>query len=244
MRERIYNVSLLQVFLAWVIALPAFAAVSAQASPGPLTPALTPVQAGAESAAEGVESGQAWRFRVYLDDREIGYHHFRLADAGDRQVLHSEADFEYRLMFLTLYEYEHENRETWSGDCLYSVDSRTDANGEPFSVEGRRTAGAFRVQARGDTVRLPECVMSFAYWNPAFLRQQRLLNTQNGEYLEIAVSDPVPESRVVRGEQRPALRYRLEAGELSLDLWYSIDNEWLALESEVKGGRTLRYELM
>ena len=199
---------------------------------------------GAEVDADGVDSGQAWRFRVYLDDREIGYHHFQLADAGDRQVLRSEADFEYRLMFLTLYEYQHQNRETWSEGCLDSVDSRTDANGEPFSVEGRRTAGAFRVEARGGTARLPECVMSFAYWNPAFLHQQRLLNTQTGEYLEIEVFDPVAESRVVRGEQRPALRYRLKAGELRLDLWYSTDNEWLALESEVKGGRTLRYELM
>ena len=209
-----------------------------------LTPPAGAAGRGAAVAADGPDAGQAWRFRVYLDDREIGYHHFQLADAGDRRVLRSEADFEYRLMFLTLYEYEHENRETWSGDCLHSVDSRTDANGEPFSVEGRRTAGAFRVEARGGTTRLPECVMSFAYWNPAFLRQERLLNTQNGEYLEIEVSNPVPESRVVHGEERPALRYRLEAGELSLVLWYSTDNEWLALESEVKGGRTLRYELM
>lgn len=206
---------------------------------------LTPPAGAAEpGAVDGPEAGQAWRFRVYLDDREIGYHHFQLDAAGDRQVLRSEADFEYRLMFLTLYAYEHENRETWSGDCLYSVDSRTDANGEPFSVEGRRTAGAFRVEARSGTARLPECVMSFAYWNPAFLHQERLLNTQNGEYLDVEVSEPVAESRVVRGEPQPALRYRLEAGELRLDLWYSTDHEWLALESEVKGGRTLRYELM
>ena len=34
------------------------------------------------------------------------------------------------------------------------------------------------------------------------------------------------------------------AGALDLDLWYSTKNEWLALESEVKGGRILRYERM
>ena len=46
----------------------------------------------------------------------------------------------------------------------------------------------------------------------------------------------------VLGESRPSYRYRLAAGALNLDLWYSTDNEWLALESEVKGGRKLRYE--
>jgi hypothetical protein len=86
--------------------------------------------------------------------------------------------------------------------------------------------------------------MSFAYWNPAFLQQDRLLNTQNGEYLEVDVSAPVTELLEVRGETRSALRYRLDAGELSLNLWYSTDDEWLALESEVQGGRILRYELM
>jgi hypothetical protein len=124
------------------------------------------------------------------------------------------------------------------------VQSRTDANGKPYAVAGRRTDDGFRVEASAGTASLPGCVMSFAYWNPAFLQQDRLLNTQNGEYLEVDVSAPVTELLEVRGETRSALRYRLDAGELSLNLWYSTDDEWLALESEVQGGRILRYELM
>ena len=197
-----------------------------------------------DAAAAGAANDDAWRFRVYLDDREIGYHHFYLAGNGDTRQLRSVAEFEYKLLFVTLYDYEHENLETWSGDCLHSVDSRTDANGEPFAVEGRRQAGGFRVDGSAGELTLPGCVMSFAYWNPAFLQQERLLNTQNGEFLDVDVSDPVEESLEVRGERRSAVRYRVEAGELSLDLWYSTDDEWLALESKVGGGRTLRYELM
>ena len=86
--------------------------------------------------------------------------------------------------------------------------------------------------------------MSFAYWNPAFLEQGQLLNTQNGEFLDVEISPPVAEQLSVRGEQQASYRYRLEAGELRLDLWYSENNEWLALESEVQGGRKLRYELL
>ena len=47
----------------------------------------------------------------------------------------------------------------------------------------------------------------------------------------------------VHGEDTPAQRYRLEARNMKLDLWYSDDQRWLALESTVKGGRKLRYEL-
>jgi hypothetical protein len=197
------------------------------------------------SSASGADSvADAWRFRVYLDDREIGYHNFYLQQSGNLRVLRSEASFEYRLMFVKLFHYEHENRETWQGECLRSIESRTDSNGEPYRVDGWAETDHFRVDASAGEARLPECVMSFAYWNPAFLEQGRLLNTQNGEFLDVDISSPVAEPLVVRGEQQPSYRYRLEAGELRLDLWYSADDEWLALESEVRGGRKLRYELL
>ena len=93
--------------------------------------------------------GSAWKFRVYLDDREIGYHHFYLAESGDTRQLKSVASFEYNLMFVRLFHYEHENNEIWNGECLQSIDSQTDSNGKTFRVNGRRAAGEFRVSANG-----------------------------------------------------------------------------------------------
>ena len=195
--------------------------------------------------AAGPKSGDSWRFRVWLDDKEIGYHNFFLAKNGGIHQLHSEASFEYKLLFVKLYDYEHENRETWVGNCLQSIESRTDANGKPFTVNGRRNKdGEFELAGSGGETALPECVMSFAYWNPSFLKQNRLLNTQNGEYLDVQVSPPLFEELEVQGEKRPSYRYRLAAGALNLDLWYSTDQQWLALESETEGGRKLRYELL
>jgi hypothetical protein len=196
----------------------------------------------AEPAVNDEEAtGSAWKFRVYLDDKEIGYHHFYLAEIGQTRQLKSVASFEYSLMFVRLFHYEHENNEIWNGDCLQSIDSQTDSNGQPFRVNGRRAAGEFRVSANGGEESLPECVMSFAYWNPSFLQQSSLLNSQDGEFLEVEVSEPVFEQLEIGGEQLPSWRYHLAAGSLKLDLWYSTDNHWLALESEVRGGRTLRY---
>jgi hypothetical protein len=209
-----------------------------------LAPALSAAQAAGSPISVAESAVDAWRFRVYLDDREIGYHHFYLHQSGDERVLHSEANFEYRLMFVRLFRYEHANTETWRGDCLRSIESRTDSNGEPYRVDGRAETGYFRVDGSAGQAKLPECVMSFAYWNPAFLEQGRLLNTQNGEFLDVEISPPVAEPLTVRGQPQPSFRYRLEAGELRLDLWYSTNNEWLALESEVRGGRKLRYELL
>jgi len=189
----------------------------------------------------GAASSRAWKFAVYLDDNEIGYHHFYLVESGKTRELRSVASFEYKLLFVPLFRYEHENTETWESGCLQGINSRTDSNGKAYQVDGQRTAAAFRVLANGEETLLPACVMSFAYWDPSFLEQPFLLNSQDGEFLEVEVSEPVFDALVVDGTQRAAWRYRLEAGTLKLDLWYSPEHEWLALKSEVRGGRMLRY---
>lgn len=185
-----------------------------------------------------------WRFQVYLDDKEIGYHYFILQEFDNQRRLQSEANFEYRLMFVKLYGYQHENTEIWSGDCLTGIESKTDANGKPYQVSGSLQGERFVVSGTAGEAELPSCSMSFAYWNPVFLQQERLINVQNGEVLDIEVSEPELVQLEVRGVIQPAYRYQLGAGELSIELWYSENNEWLALETEARGGRRLRYQLL
>lgn len=187
-------------------------------------------------------SDAEWRFRVLLDEREIGEHHFYLEREDDVSRLVSEANFEVRLLFVKLFEYEHRNEEVWQGNCLASIDSETDDNGRPFRVRGQRQGDRFVVLGTEGGAELPPCVMSFAYWNPEFLEQERLLNSQNGEYVPVEVAELEPGSVRHDGILLTARRYRLRAGDLELLLWYSEQDEWLALETEAPGGRRLRYE--
>jgi len=189
-------------------------------------------------------ANQEWRFQVYLDDKKIGTHDFILQELENQKLLQSEASFEYRLMFVKLYGYEHENTEIWAGDCLTGIESTTDANGKPFKVSGSLQGDRFVLTGTAGEAELPSCSMSFAYWNPAFLEQERLINVQNGEVLDIQVSEPERVQLEVRGVMQPALRYQLGAGEMKIELWYSEKDEWLALETEARGGRRLRYELL
>lgn len=194
--------------------------------------------------ASASANDQEWRFRVFLDNKEIGYHNFFLQRLENTSQLQSEANFEYRLMFVKLFGYQHENSETWAGDCLIGIESRTDANGKPFKVSGILEGDSFILSGTTGKAELPACSMSFAYWNPAFLEQDRLINVQNGEIVEIEVSEPERVELEVRGVMQPAYRYQLGAGEMKIELWYSENNEWLALETDARGGRRLRYQLL
>jgi hypothetical protein len=185
-----------------------------------------------------------WSFRVLLDGKEVGSQRFVLTDEGGRTRLETKAEFRVKFLFATVYRYLHSNVETWEGNCLADIRSTTDANGKPFAVNGQQQDGFFEITGAGQREKLPECIMSFAYWNPSILDRKRLLNSQDGKYLEVEISLPEPGFRTVRGKRVPVLKYYLNADELDLQLWYSTDHEWLALESKTKGNRILSYELL
>ena len=114
---------------------------------------------------------------------------------------------------------------------------------ERIQVKGERTGSGFSLVNADGQAELPECVMTFAYWNPAFLEQSRLLNPQTGEFVDVQVEEVGSETLEVRGEAVAATRFKLTAYEIDLTLWYSPNDEWLALESVAKGGHIIRYEL-
>ena len=45
------------------------------------------------------------------------------------------------------------------------------------------------------------------------------------------------------GQDVNARHYRLRGDKLQIDLWYSADDHWLALESLTENGRVVRYEI-
>jgi hypothetical protein len=198
----------------------------------------------AAAPAEAAETREL-RFRVLLEDREIGYHHFALSQLGNSALeVNSEARFAVRVLFFDAYRYAHDATEVWSEGCLARLSARTVDNGERLRVSGERDDGVFSVRHPEGESELPGCVRSFAYWNPALLDQQRLLNVQTGEYVAVGV-EPLGEEIIrVRDAETTAQRYSLRAPEFQVDLWYSAQGEWLALESVVAGGRRLRYELI
>lgn len=195
------------------------------------------------SATERSTAVTEWDFDVYLNDKKVGKHLFKVSESGSAKQVESEANFKYTILRIPAYRYEHTAAELWSDQCLVEIEARTNANGDRMQVSGERTGSGFQLQSDDMPTELPECVMTFAYWNPEFLDQSRLLNPQTGEFVDVNVERVGNEMLEVRGQSVPATRFRLTAYEVDLTLWYSTSDEWLALESVAKGGHIIRYEL-
>ena len=199
-----------------------------------LATALLPGLAAANAERE-------WRFRVLLDESEVGTHTFRVLERDGERRVASDARFTVKFLFFDAYTYAHQAAERWRGDCLAQIEARTDDNGDRLAVRGAQRGTHFEVARGGGAERLPACVMSFAYWNPKMLEQPRLLNAQTGELTDVRVEPLGEETLTVRGTPLRARRFTLTAEDRRIDLWYTADAEWVQLESRVSGGRRLRY---
>lgn len=205
--------------------------------------AVTLGLASAPALANSFPMEDSLNFRVYLDDREIGFHRFDLSSERGQQVVRTEARFDVKILFLNLYSYRHENTETWNNGCITSIESSTFDNGSDFAINGRRDGDELVVEtAQGKTV-LPGCVRTFAYWDPTLIDSPMLLNSQTGIQERVRLVERGIEPIEAGGETVSARRFQLELEQATIDLWYSDDSRWLALNYLTEDGRELRYRI-
>ncbi len=184
-----------------------------------------------------------WNFTVYLDDDPVGHHRFTLTETEAMRKLRSEARFTVKVLMIEAYRYAHESNENWQGDCLATIDARTDDNGDQSSVQGNARDGRFELKKGVRAETLPACIMTFAYWNPLMLKQSHLLNPQTGNYTTVRIASQGREMLPVRGQPVSTDKYHLDAGKFQIDLWYADGGRWVGLDSLLDNGRKLRYRM-
>jgi len=189
----------------------------------------------------GKDTSESWNFRVMLDDTPIGYHRVNVNRIDNTKTVHTRANFDVRILFIPVYSYEHETREQWEDNCLVDISSTTDDNGDNYFISSMQQDQRLAVETRSGTTSLDGCVRTFAYWDVDLLNSERLLNTQTGEYESVSVTDMGTGLLSIDDEQIEARHFRLLADDLNIDLWYTKDMHWLALESVTESGAVLRY---
>ncbi|WP_169806131.1 DUF6134 family protein [Roseateles chitosanitabidus] len=220
------------------------------------------------AAVPMIAGAQTWDFEVRLDDKPVGTHRFVVSGPPTARAVESNARFDVKLLGFTVYRYRHEARERWRGDCLAEIHARTDDDGKARVVDARAPAPAETAtasapgtapsetstttsasgQVGGEVAPIPGCVMSYAYWHPALVRQTRLLNPQTGQ-IDDARFERMPDASLrVGGREVPAIRWHLSADasgtRQDLTLWLAReDGRWIGLDARVKGGRLLTYRL-
>ena len=173
-------------------------------------------------------------FHILRNGDPIGHHSVTFRRQDGRLLVAIEIDIEVRFAFLTLFRYRHENREAWREGRLVALDSWTDDDGTRYEVTARATPEGVRVEGRHGTFLAPAQVIPTSYWNAATVRQTRLLDTQYGRLVDVAVR-PVGEDSVARGGEEVQARKYIVSGDLDLEVWYTPQGEWAKIAFEARG---------
>ena len=179
---------------------------------------------------------EVWIFDAFVGKKKIGVHEFEVVRARDKITAKSSASFEYEVLKIPLFKYEHSVVEIYNSEsCLERISSETTTNSKRIEMLGERLGDKFLVRGnRNDDLEIG-CLMPFAYWSPNLLDQKILLNGQTGALIDIRVA-PLDS---LLGERS----YLLSGGNLDIKLFYSEGGQWVGLKSKLPFGRTLKYSL-
>ena len=208
-------------------------AAAAQAQEAPRVPG--PSSAGAAPVT------QTWRFQVLLADSPIGLHQFTVTRKVNEIQVSSSAEFAVKVLGLTIYRYQQNVQEQWRDGCLVAMNASTNDNGTPLQVSADWQGNSLHVQGPEGARQVEGCTFSYAYWNPALLGQNQLLNPQTGKI------DLLRVARLASPDAAPAPLaphagwWRLHVEPRPIDIQLGADGQWQGLQALVKGGRTLTY---
>ncbi|MDP1768506.1 MAG: DUF6134 family protein [Nitrospirota bacterium] len=198
---------------------------------------------GSASQQAWSAASQTYDFKVFLGKDEIGHQRFNISSEGDRTQVQVDAQFTVKFLYITVYTYRHTNVETWKGTCLREIHAETDDNGDSFFVNGIVRNGQLQVQTQAGNWIGEGCIKTFAYWNPEWIKGERLLNSQTGEHQPVSILAVGEETIPVQGVPTRAIHRRIVTDKFAVDLWYTLNGRWVALQSTTKKGDTLRYTL-
>ena len=173
-------------------------------------------------------------FSVFRGDSPIGHHRLSFEKAGEDLLVNVDIELKVKFAMFTLYDYKHRSQETWRDGRLVGLDTKTNDNGDKFFVRAAATQDGLSVESTSGAYVAPADILPTSYWRSDTVDQSKLLNTQDGRLLEVAV-EKLGEEPVRAGDREiPAKRFRF-SGDLELELWYGESAEWLRTRFEARG---------
>lgn len=186
--------------------------------------------------------GLALEYRVLRDGAEIGRHRVRFTHRDDLFIVETEIRIAVTFLFVTLYRYQLDARETWRDGRLIALASTTNDDGDRYRVAAVSNGETIAVEAGANSWTAPATVVPSSLWRRDMARGTLLLGVEQGEPIAVAFDEVGRETVPARGGEVEATHV-VVSGELERDLWYDGDGILVHLRLVGRDGSNIVYLL-
>jgi hypothetical protein len=205
---------------------------------------------GAASAAVPVPDGfppaGTITYDVWREGSKIGTHSVDFLRDGDKLTVRTRIRIEVKLLFVTIYRFEHDAEEDWVAGKLMRFTAKTDDNGTDRDVllerDGGQLKGRYNSPNNSEPASLPGDLIVCSLWNPATPDQTVMIEPTKGRAKAVTIVDRGLEEIQVGTRTVEAHHYSV-TGDLRREVWYDADGEVAQAQYPAKDGSLLTFKL-
>ena len=194
--------------------------------------------AGAQAQAETLN------YTVTRDGSTIGTHSVDISD--DRSQVSVETDIAVKVLFVTAYKFKHTSEEKWQNGQLVAISSTTDDDGTPKELNATLNGGTLKVNSvvkgQDRMQNVAAGTLPASLWNPDTVNQSALLNTLDGQVMNIEVENMGAETIETGSGSVQANHYAI-SGELTRELWFDAQGRLVRMRFPDKTNSEIVYAL-
>ena len=180
-------------------------------------------------------AGDEIRFNVLRKSNPFGSHVVTFDEAADGALLVStNVELRAGLGPITVFKYELESREIWRDGELVALSGTLNDDGSKGSVSAVAEGGQLVVDGTKFEGAVDLGILPSSHWNVRQASAARLVSTEDGEILDVQVSELGRETLNIAGQPINATRYLLDS-DIDVELWYDDSGRWVKLAFEARG---------
>ena len=173
-------------------------------------------------------------FNVFLDKKQVGTHIFDIQRKDVNILVKSNMQLRGKFWGLVPFKYTHQSTEQWKNGCLVGLESQTLKRGKTINISASSWQSGLTIVNADKTEVIKGCTKSFAYWDYSKLEGNQLLNTENGQLVDVQIKSSKNQSDAGKSVV-------IQSSEADINLGYSADGNWLWLKSQLEVGGLLHY---
>ena len=204
---------------------------------------LLPAAAKAAVAVpDGFPPAGTITYDVWREGSQIGTHSVEFTRDGDKLTVRTKIRIEVKLLFVTVYRFEHDAEEDWVDGKLMRFAAKTNDNGTDRDVLLERQGDQLRGHYNSEQATLPGDLIPGSLWNPATVDQTQLIEPTKGRAKAVKIVDRGTESITLESGKVEAHHYSI-TGDLRREVWYGADGEVVQAAYAAKDGSLLTFKL-